>query len=680
MLLTAAFLFLLAPWMAAQAADITVDESICTLADAITAANTDTATGDCPAGDSGADTIILEADVTLAAALPQISSPVTIEGGGHFISGNNDENVGSVLHITATGNLTLNEITVKDGNKMGNGERTKGGGIYNEGTVTLTNSTVSGNTVYDPSSSKGWAAGGGIYNDNNGTVTLTNSTVSGNTASPSPRYSSGGGIHNVGTVILTNSTVSGNTAYSSWSYGGGIYNDGTVTLMNSTVSGNTSSSSIFASASHSSSHGGGICSLNGTVTLTNSTVSGNTAISSSSGSWSAGGGIYNDNEGIVTLTNSTVSGNTVAVASIYYSGGGICNYRGRGTITLQSTVISGNMANNHSNEIYNHGPVNVASYNVFGHSGETGGQAFSGFTPGGSDVNATSNGGAPTTLDAILNTTLASNGGPTLTHALVAGSPAIDLDADCSIGLTTDQRGMPRPSGVGCDAGAVEYSPSAGTACGNGRNLPANTWLMTAPSCQPADPPGTGIDAQYGNDIPGGVYGTDWIGWQWDADQQKYPPAMAGTDPLVLGTGNWVYSTTAGILVLDGTATTTEPCSDYGPGLTGQCFAIDLVPSAGAALWQIVGHPFPYTANWADVRVAAFDGTTWTQRTPSEAETADLMLKTFWRWTGSAYESHDDSTPGMLGILQPQESFWVRILPGSSAFNVEGIKLLIPAR
>ncbi|MCI5129658.1 MAG: hypothetical protein D3907_14500, partial [Candidatus Electrothrix sp. AUS3] len=479
MLLTAAFFFLLAPWMAAQAANITVDESICTLADAITAANTDTATGGCPAGDSGADTITLEADVTLAAALPQISSTITIEGGGYFISGNNDENVGSVLHITATGNLTLNEITVKDGNKMGNGGETQGGGIYNEGTVTLTNSTVSGNTVYDPTTTvKASIKGAGIYNE--GTVTLTNSTVSGNTASPAPYHSFGGGIYNrgTGTVILTNSTVSGNTAYSSWSYGGGIYNTGTVTLMNSTVSGNTSSSSIFASASHSSSHGGGICSLNGTVTLTNSTVSGNTAISSSSSSWSAGGGIYNDNEGIVTLTNSTVSGNTVAVASIYYSGGGICNYRGRGTITLQSTVISGNMANNHSNEIYNHGPVNVASFNLFGHSGETGGQAFSGFTPGGSDVNATSNGGAPTTLDAILNTTLASNVGPTLTHALVAGSPAIDLDADCSIGLTTDQRGMPRPSGVGCDAGAVEYSPSAGTACGNGRDLPANTWLM----------------------------------------------------------------------------------------------------------------------------------------------------------------------------------------------------------
>ncbi|WYD80714.1 MAG: right-handed parallel beta-helix repeat-containing protein [Candidatus Electrothrix gigas] len=718
MLLTAAFLFLLAPWMAAQAADITVDESICTLADAITAANTDTATGDCPAGDSGADTIILQADVTLAAALPEISSTITIEGGGHFISGNDDPAVGSVLYVNSSGNLTLNEITVKDGNKMGNGGgiynlgtimlinstvsnnmaasyslkvAPNGGGIYNAGTITLTSSTVSGNTLSSYGSTAS-PCGGGIYNA--GTTTLTNSIVNGNTAVSYDFHacsdSCGGGIYNAGTVTLTSSTVSGNTAGRSstgdCSRGGGVYNEGTITLKNCTINNNTSASAhgkfgggiynvsgtatlinCTVSGNIASSYGGGICNGGAILTMTNSTVSGNTSAN--------GGGIYHyyfNSRSALTLTNCTVSGNTASSR-----GGGIS--AGCGTITLQSSIISGNTAPR-INEFDNYScPFTTSGHNIFGHSGETTAEAFYNFSRSGSDVNATSNGTQPTALDAILSP-LADNGGPTLTHALVAGSPAIDLDADCSIGLTTDQRGMPRPSGVGCDAGAVEYSPSISTACGNGRDLPANTWLMTAPSCQPADPPGTGIDAQYGNDIPGGVYGTDWIGWQWDADQQKYPPAMAGTDPLVLGTGNWVYSTTAGILVLDGTATTTEPCSDYGPGLTGQCFAIDLVPSAGAALWQIVGHPFPYTANWADVRVAAFDGTTWTQRTPSEAETADLMLKTFWRWTGSAYESHDDSTPGMLGILQPQESFWVRILPGSSAFNVEGIKLLIPAR
>ncbi len=216
-------------------------------------------------------------------------------------------------------------------------------------------------------------------------------------------------------------------------------------------------------------------------------------------------------------------------------------------------------------------------------------------------------------------------------------------------------------------------------ACGV-RDLPANTWLMTAPSCQPVDPPGTGIDAQYGNDIPGGVYGTNWISWKWDAASQRYPGVMAGTAPLVLGAGNWVYSLNAGTLVLDGTAAPIEPCSNYGSGLTGQCFAIDLVRAAGSSLWQIVGHPFPYTVSWADVLVAASldGGVRWTTYTPSQAETASLMDKAIHRWSGSTYEAYDDSTPSMIGTLQPQDAFWVRIKPGS--LGLSGFKLLIPAR
>lgn len=336
-LLAASFLLMLAG-SAAQAADITVDGTNCTLPDAITAANSDTATGGCTAG-SGDDTITLQADVTLAATLPDIVSTMTIEGGGHFISGNNDENVNSVLLVTDDGNLTLNDTTIKEGNATG--ETTgEGGGIYNSGTVTLTNSTVSGNTA----------------------------------------SSGGGGICNDGTVTLTNSTVSGNTAASD---GGGIENFGTLTLINSTISDNTASDGI----------GGGLDNFGVTVTLTSSIISGNSA--------SSGNEVYSDSSSTVTAAN----------------------------------------------------------FNVFGHSGETSAQAFVDFMPGANDVNAASDGGTPTALDAILNTTLADNGGPTQTHALVAGSPAIDLDASCSTGLTTDQRGYTRPavSGTGCDAGAYEY-------------------------------------------------------------------------------------------------------------------------------------------------------------------------------------------------------------------------------
>ncbi len=416
--LAAAFLFMLAP-QAAQAADITVDESTCHLADAIAAANSNADTDGCVgSGTYGDDTIILKTDVTLWAALPQIESTITIEGGDHFVSGNNDMSVGSVLHITATGNLTVNKTTVKDGNFY-SPFSSYGGGIYNTGTVTLTNSTVSDNSANNTASygfTDSSSYGGGIYNTGN--ITLTNSTVSGNTVSCSSNSSYGGGIYNTGTITLTNSTVSGNTASSyGFSYGGGIYNTGIITLTDSTVSGNTADSCTFLC-----SYGGGIYnSSSGTVMLTNSTVSRNTTSSSSSFSFACGGGIYNLG----------------------------------GTVMLRSSIISGNTASYSGNEISG-GSITAANFNLFGHSGETNAQAFDGFTPSGSDVDATGSGG--TALNAILSP-LADNGGPTQTHALVAGSPAIDLDTSCSTGLSTDQRGYSRPaiSGTGCDAGAFEF-------------------------------------------------------------------------------------------------------------------------------------------------------------------------------------------------------------------------------
>ena len=80
-------ILMVAPVPAVYAASITVN-STCSLADAITTANTDRAKGGCPAG-SGADTITLSANITLDAALPYIRSDITIEGGGYAISGNN---------------------------------------------------------------------------------------------------------------------------------------------------------------------------------------------------------------------------------------------------------------------------------------------------------------------------------------------------------------------------------------------------------------------------------------------------------------------------------------------------------------------------------------------------------------------------------------------------------------
>jgi len=163
----------------------------------------------------------------------------------------------------------------------------------------------------------------------------------------------------------------------------------------------------------------------------------------------------------VTIANSTISGNQANV------GGGVFNFSG-GTVNFNRSLVSGNTADSFGKEVYNGGTINADNYNLFGHSGLSNGQSFIGFTPGATDINATSDGSNPTALAGILDTTLQNNGGDTATHALVSGSPAMDAspnDAACSdppiSGL--DQRGVSRPQGSACDIGAfeLEQEPTA---------------------------------------------------------------------------------------------------------------------------------------------------------------------------------------------------------------------------
>jgi hypothetical protein len=214
---------------------------------------------------------------------------------------------GGILNL---GTLTLTNSTVS-GNSV-SGYSGFGGGIFNyAGTTTLTNSNVSGNsaglcggignlygmlmltssTVSDNVTGRPYNAytfydyGGGILNV--GTLTLTDSTVSGNSISGPKGI--GAGILNFGPMTLTNSTVSGNSVSGSYGYGGGIWNAYGMTLTNCTVSGNDSSF-----------RGGGIFNYGGPITLTNCTVSGNSAVS--------GGGIYNPRS--TQLDNTLIARNT----------------------------------------------------------------------------------------------------------------------------------------------------------------------------------------------------------------------------------------------------------------------------------------------------------------------------------------------------------------------------------
>ncbi len=661
----------------ALAADIPADGATCTLVDAITAANTDAAVGGCPAG-SGADTITLSYSPTLAVALPSITSTITIYDGNTWYSINGGGGDFPVLTVSAAGNLTLKGVQITGANHTsGSGGgifndggsvtvegydyaissnfATYGGGIYNSGgTVTIKQGDSNDYLIYSNSADYG----GGIFNDG-GTVIVEGGAYAIH-ANQATGY--GGGIlnSNGGTTLVKDADIQYNSAGIE---GGGIYSDsGAVTVERSFIYSNTASSG-----------GGGLSVYGGTVTLNNTTVSSNSA--------GTGGGINAFGiDTAVTLNNCTVGDNTNSGVN----GGGGIRADSSCSFTLRNSIVS----NNHDygggatlcHEVISGGAAFfVDSYNVFGHNGETDAEAYcGGFAPGATDVNATTGDGSATgyTSDAIRSSSLALNSGLTQNYALPVNSPAIDIGPEGSCpGGFTDQRGFNRPINFKCDAGAYEYSTNFSAASGNGHDLPASTWQMTALSSSPFPATVSGVYSELG------TYGTTWTAFRWNPVSQSYGTgALTGTTSLALGEGAWLYSVNRGVLTVGGTTTSvTSDCSTYGwPGQA--CRAINLTPSSGTDLWQIVGHVFPYSVAWADVRVAAYNGTTWTTYTPSEAEAANLMLKTWWRYTGSAYESYDDSTPGMVGVLRPQESFWVRIKSGSSALTSGNFKLLIPAR
>jgi uncharacterized repeat protein (TIGR01451 family) len=227
-----------------------------------------------------------------------------------------------------------------------------------------------------------------LFNINSGTVTISGLTVSGG------RTNTGAAIYNNGTLTVLESTVSGSSA--DGGFGGGIYNAGTLNLISSTVSGNTSGPSPGVSG------GGGIYN-GGTLTMTNSTVSGNTAFAG------YGGAIYNDG-GALTMTNSTIANNDAGV-----HGGGIRVVSG--TVTLRNSIIAGNTSASESDIS---GAVNSAGFNLI--------QDTAGAT-------IIPNGGAGPDItgqdprfekDNSNKPLLKDNGGPTQTHALLAGSPALD--------------------------------------------------------------------------------------------------------------------------------------------------------------------------------------------------------------------------------------------------------------
>ena len=317
-------------------------------------------------------------DISTGTGTKIIAADTTFDGGGLItISGGNSVRVFSV---NAGINFTVQNLTIANGKTTGGGG---GGGILNNGSLTVTNSTVS-NSEAKP------AFGGG---------------------------GSGGGISNVGTLTVTNSTFSGNSTATA---GGGIVNavDGTLTVINSTFSGNSASGFGY---------GGGIANF-GTVTVTNSTFSDNSASN-------AGGGIYNNGG---TVTNCTFSGNSAAPGK----GGGIANV---GTLTVTNTIVANSTSGGNCAGSVTDGGHNLDDGTTCGFTGTgctgTSGSSFCSTNPQLDPAGLANNGGTTQTI-ALEPESPAINAGD---ETICAAPPVKHLDqrgairpgtgaANCSIG------------------------------------------------------------------------------------------------------------------------------------------------------------------------------------------------------------------------------------------------------
>jgi len=292
-----------------------------------------------------------------------------------------------------------------------------------------------------------------------------NVTISDLTISNGSLIGSGGGICNAGKLMVTNSILLGNSATG---FGGGIFNDGTggsgatLTVINSTLSSNFDGG-IFNSfgtitiidstvSNNFSGLGGGVSNNGGTMTITNSTLSDNFA--------QLGGGVFN--AGPAKITNCTLSGNS---APSFGGGGGI--WHNADTLTITNSTLSNNSAQDGAGFRNNGGTVNFKNSII---ANNLSGVGCAALLFNASGINFSTDGSCPgftQVTPAQLNLgPLQDNGGPTMTHALLPGSVAIDAVIDCTdingAPVTTDQRGVRRPQdgngdGVSrCDVGAYE--------------------------------------------------------------------------------------------------------------------------------------------------------------------------------------------------------------------------------
>ena len=367
-------------------------------------------------------------------AIHQTSGGNTIIDGSTFTSNHEIGGSGGGGGVrNRDGTMTISNSTFKDNTSVDGG-----GAIQNSSVLTINYSIISNNITTGPNAQQsGEGAGGGVSN-NGGQLTVNNSVITGNSAA-----TDGGGVYIVSSVVtITNSTISNNIANTNsdiYGDGGGIWirADGTLTVSRSVISGNTTHGNTETDDLRFAGHGGALFAI-GNSTLENTTVSGNVAEY-------IGGGIYSSfaggNNGNLTVNSSTIVNNTGGGA------GGVfwVNTLGHNPVNIGNTIVA-------NNGVDVSGTLASQGYNLIE---DTTGTTFTGDTTG----NITGQ-------DPLLGP-LGNYGGPTETHALLAGSPAIDQGN--SPDAMIDQRTLPRPyndpsipnatGGDGSDIGAFEDQP-----------------------------------------------------------------------------------------------------------------------------------------------------------------------------------------------------------------------------
>ncbi|WP_455072802.1 Ig-like domain repeat protein, partial [Paenibacillus caseinilyticus] len=352
-------------------------------------------------------------------------------------------------------NVTVQALTVRNGRGMDE----YGAGIAADsgsGTIRIYNSIVSGNTSLSGNGAGLYLSGGSPA----GKLLVDKSRIVGNIS-----YNRGGGVfvEGVAAFTMTGTTVEGNTATAG--SGGGLFliGDAQRTVSSSTIAGNTAKGTAGSSLDGL---GGGIYSVS-KLNLDNSTISGNVAVRD-------GGGLQLAYavDGAYLIRNATIYGNTAdSDNNATGSGGGIGIQAGTASPLIHNSIVAGNKLGSQAASDLFGSAAGGSSYNLIG----TGGS--------GGLVNGTA--GNKTGVSDLRLGALADNGGPTKTHALLAGSPALDAGTAAQAPGAADQRGTAfartadaadADSAAVVDIGAFEAHPSIedlpDASMGSGGTLP----------------------------------------------------------------------------------------------------------------------------------------------------------------------------------------------------------------